>query len=58
MIYFACPIFGLVVIMYDLVIGFLVPGEGGSSGRGVGSSVGKGGHVLKYFSSAGVHLRC
>jgi len=30
---------------YDLVIGFLVPGEGGSSGRGVGSSIGERGHV-------------
>jgi len=57
-IHFTCPIFGFVVTTYDLVIGFLVPGEGGSSGRGVGSSVGEGGHVLKYLSSAGVHLRC
>jgi len=48
-IYFACPIFGFVVTTYDLVIGFLVPSEGGSSGRGVGSSVGKGGHVLEVF---------
>jgi len=30
---------------YDFVIGFLVPGEGGSSGRGVGSSVGERGHI-------------
>jgi len=30
---------------YDLVIGFLVPGEGGSSSRGIGSSVGEGGHI-------------
>ena len=42
---FACPIFGFVVMMYDLVIGFLVPGEKGSSGRGIGSSIGKGEHV-------------
>jgi len=31
--------------MYDLVIGFLVPSKGGSSGRGIGSNVGKGGHI-------------
>jgi len=44
-IHFACPIFGFVVMTYDLVIGFLVLGEEGSSGRGVGSSIGKEGHV-------------
>jgi len=32
-------------MMYDFVIGFLVPGKGGSSGRGVGSSVGERGHI-------------
>jgi len=31
--------------MHDLVIGFLVPGERGSSNKGVSSSVGEGGHV-------------
>jgi len=45
MIYFVCPIFGLVVMTYDLVIGFLVPGERSSSGRGIGSSIDKGGHI-------------
>jgi len=45
MVHFACPIFSLVIITYDFVIGFLVPGEGDSSNRGVGSSVGKEGHV-------------
>jgi len=30
---------------YDLIIGFLVPDKGGSSGRGIGSSVGKRRHV-------------
>jgi len=44
--------------MYDLVVGFLVPGEGGSSGRGIGSSVSEGGHVWEYFSNADVRLRC
>ena len=44
-------------MMYDLVIGFLVPGEKGSSGRGIGSSIGKGEHVWKYFLSAGMYLR-
>jgi len=41
MIHFACPILGFVVTIYDLIIGFLVLGEGGSSGRGIGSSIGK-----------------
>jgi len=58
MIPFVCLIFGLVVMTYDLIIGFLVPSKGGSSGRGVGSSVGKGGHIKKYFSSTSMHLRC
>jgi len=44
-IHFACPIFGFVVMTYDLVIGFLVLGEEGSSGRGVGSSIGEEEHV-------------
>jgi len=44
-IHFACPIFSFVITIYDLVIGFLVPGERGSSGRGVGSSIGEGGYV-------------
>jgi len=57
MIHFACPIFGFVVTTHDLVIGFLVPGEGGSSGRGVGSSVGERGHVWEYFSSVSMHLK-
>jgi len=30
---------------YNLVVGFLVSGKGGSSGRGIGSSVGERGHV-------------
>jgi len=28
-------------MMYNLVVGFLVPGKGGSSGRGIGSSIGE-----------------
>jgi len=44
-IYFACPIFAFVVMMYNLVVGFLVSGKGGSSGKGIGSSVGERGYV-------------
>jgi len=32
-------------MMYDFVIGFLVPSKGGSSGRGVGSSICERGYV-------------
>jgi len=30
---------------YNLVVGFLVPGKGGSSSRGIGSSIGERGYV-------------
>jgi len=32
-------------MIYDLVIGFLVPGKEDSSGRGISSSIGEGEHV-------------
>ena len=41
MIHFACLILGSVVTMYNLVVGFLVPSEGGSSSRDIGSSIGE-----------------
>jgi len=58
MVHFACPIFGFVITTYDFVVGFLILGERGGSGGGVGSSVGERRHISKYFSSAGVRLRC